>query len=321
MYVKSAYLILIFIIPCNYNEVEASAITELKGLIIPDHTVMEEHSIVVRGDILVGNYAELGYGLIANLIVAGEHVKINGNVISDNDVRIDMWSEIQGEIRTKSDAYLGEFVKISGKLFAAGNLDVGNNVKINGGYDVKGWLVVRKPLPVVMFLFFYMMALLQLGNEEEVEKALQELFSDETPDNKLMSIPNRAKIDLDTFRANTRATVGSHCRLLGNFRSRSMLMGNHDTLFGSIRTSGDITIGRGCIIHGNLISTKGKVKVGRNSVILGKITANTIVLHETSKIDGILTEPNSVTIEHDDLEGFDEIGTKLFYGFLLLNDA
>lgn len=300
---------------------EAKAIPELKGLIIPDHTIMEEHSIVVRGDVIVGNYAELGYGLIADMIVAGEHVKINGNVISQNDVRIDMWSDIQGEVRTKSDAYLGEFVKISGKLFAAGNLDVGNNVKINGGYDVKGWLVVRKPLPVVMFIFLYMMALLQLGSEEEVEKALQELFSDEMPDNKLMSIPNRAKIDLDTIRANTRATVGSYCRLLGNFRSRSLLMGNHDTLFGSIRTSGNITIGKGCTIHGNLISKKGKVRVGRNSIILGKITADSILLHETSKTEGTLTAPNSVTIERDDLEGLGEIEIKLFYGFLLLEEV
>src|SRR3972149_7038798 len=54
MVVKSLYLILIFIIPCNYTEVEALAIPELKGLVIPDHTVMEEHSIIVHGDVLIG---------------------------------------------------------------------------------------------------------------------------------------------------------------------------------------------------------------------------------------------------------------------------
>src|SRR5659263_18203 len=100
-----------------------------------------------------------------------------------------------------------------------------------------------------------------------------------------------------------------------------MMMGNHDTLFGSIRTSGDISIGKGCTVHGNLISTKGKVKIGRNSRILGKITADTIVLHETSKTDGALTALNGVTKEQDDLEGFGEIETKLFYGFLLLDDV
>ena len=64
----------------------------------------------------------------------------------------------------------------------------------------------------------------------------------------------------------------------------------------------------------------GKVKVGRNSKILGKITADSIVLHETTKTDGELTAPNSVIIEHDDLEGFNEMEKKLFYGFILLDD-
>jgi predicted acyltransferase (DUF342 family) len=232
-----------------------------------------------------------------------------------------MWSEITGEVRTKSDAYLGEFVKISGKLFAAGNLDVGNNVKIDGGYDVKGWLVVRQPLPVVLFIYLYMMALLQLGSEEEVEKALQELFSDNTPDNKILSIPNRAKIDLDTIRTSTRAKIANHCRLLGNIRARSMHMGNHNTLFGSIRTTGDIIIGNGCVIHGNLISHKGIVSIGRNSRIMGKITADAIVIHETTKTEGTLTAPNSVTIEQDDLEGFDDIEKQFYYGFILLDEV
>lgn len=280
---------------------------------------MEEHSIVVRGDVLVGNYAELSYGLIANMVVAGEHVRIIGNVLSENDVRIDMWSEITGDVRTKTDAYLGEFVRISGKLLASGNLDVGNNVKIDGGYDVKGWLVVRNPLPVVMFILFYMMAMLRLGSEEEVERALNELFQDDTPENKLMSIPNRTKIDLEAIKTSSRAIIGNHCRLLGNIRARSMSMGNHVTLFGSIRATGDIIIGRGSIIHGNLIS-KGKVNIGRNCKILGKITADTIIMHETSKVEGTPAATSGVIIEKDDLEGMDELEKKLFFGFILLED-
>ncbi len=280
---------------------------------------MEEHSIVVDGDVLVGNYAELGYGLISRNVVAGEHVKINGNILSENDVRIDMWSEITGDVRTKTDAYLGEFVRITGKLSAAGNLDVGNNVKIDGGYEVKGWLVVRNPLPVVMFIFFYLMALLQLGNEEEVEKALEELFAEETPENKLMSIPNRAKIDLEAIKTTSRAIIGNHCRLLGNLRARSASIGNHVMLFGSARTTGSINMGAFCTIHGNLDSRE-KVKVGRNCRVLGKITADSIVLHETSKVEGTLIATNGVTIEKDDLEGLNDHEKRLFYGFAMLED-
>ncbi len=281
---------------------------------------MEEHSIVVDGDVLVGNYTELGFGLIARSVVAGEHVKINGNIISENDVRIDMWSEITGDVRTKTDTYLGEFVKITGKLFAAGNLDVGNNVKIEGGYEVKGWIVVRNPLPVVMFIFFYLMALLRLGSEEEVEKALDDLFFDETPENKLMSIPNRAKIDLESIKTTSRAIIGNHCRLIANIRARSASMGNQVTLFGSIRTTGSINTGAFCTIHGNLDSRE-KVKVGRNCRVLGKITADSIVLHETSKVEGALVAANGITVEKDDLEGLDDTEKKVFYGFTLMESS
>ncbi|WP_179294012.1 polymer-forming cytoskeletal protein [Candidatus Methanoperedens nitratireducens] len=269
------------------------------------------------GDVLVGNYAELGYGIIAKTVVAGEHVKITGSILSENDIRIDLWSEITGDVRTKTDAYLGEFVNISGKLFAAGNLDVGNNVKINGGYEVKGWLVVRNPLPVVMFIFFYMMALLRLGNEEEVEKALEEMFADDAPSEKLMSIPNRTKISLEAIKTTSRAVIGSHCRLLGNVRARSASVGNHVTVFGSIRTTGSITTGAACTIHGNLDSRE-TVKIGRNCRVLGKVTANSIVVHETAKVDGNLISANGVTVEKDDLEGLNDTEKKLFYGFTML---
>lgn len=288
-------------------------------MIIPDYTVMEEHSIVVDGDILVGNYAELGYGLIGNSVVAGEHAKINGNILSEKDVRIDLWSEITGDVRTKTDAYLGEFVNVKGKLHASGSLDVGNNVKIDGGYEVKGWIIVRNPLPIVLFIFFYMMALLRMGNEEEVEKALEELFSDEMPASRVMSIPNRTKMDLEMIKTTSRAVIGNHCRLLGNIRARSLSMGNQDTLFGSIRTTGGISIGSCCTIHGNLDSRE-KVRIGRNCRILGKITADSVILHETSKADGNLITANGVTIETDDLEGLNDIEKDLFYGFMMLED-
>lgn len=280
---------------------------------------MEEHSIVVDGDIIVGNYAELGFGLIGNSVVAGEHVKINGSILSENDVRIDLWSEIAGDVRTKTDAYIGEFVNIKGKLHTAGSLDVGNNVKIDGGYDVKGWIIVRNPLPIVMFVFFYLMALLQMGNEEEVEKALDELFSEDERANRVMSIPNRTKMDLEMIKTTSNAVIGSHCRLLGNIRSRSLSMGNHVTLFGSVRTTGAIAAGSGCTIHGN-IDSREKVRIGRNCRILGKITADSVILHESSKVDGNLIAANGVTIDHDDLEGLNDVEIKLFYGFTMLED-
>lgn len=289
-------------------------------LLIPDYTVMEEHSIVVDGDVLIGNYAGLSFGLIANTIVAGEHVNIYGSIISENDVRIDMWSEITGDVRTKSDAYLGEFVKINGKLTAAGNLDVGNDVKISNGYDIKGWLVVRNPLPFIMFIFFYLMALLHMGSEEEVEKALEELFSEDVSYNRLMVIPDKTVINLQEIKTTSSAVIGNHCRITGNIVSRSLQMGNYGTLFGSVRTSGAVSIGAGSTIHGNMVSSE-VVKIGRNCHVLGKITADSVIMHETARVDGAVTTTKGTTIEQDELEGMDETDIKLFYGFTLLENS
>ena len=275
---------------------------------------------MVDGDVLIGNYADLSFGLIADTIVTGEHVKVKGNIISKNDVRIDMWSEITGDVRTKTDAYLGEFVKINGKLSAVGNLDVGNNVKISDGYDIKGWLVVRNPLPFIMFIFFYMMALLHIGNEEEVEKALDELFSEEISYNRLMAIPNKTLINLQEIKTTSSAVIGNHCRMTGNILSSSLLMGNYVTLFGSVRSNGAISIGAGSTIHGNIVS-KEVVKIGRDCRILGKITADSVIMHETAQVDGTLTTSNGTTVEQDELAGLDDTEKNLFYGFTLLEHA
>ncbi|MCX9013467.1 MAG: polymer-forming cytoskeletal protein [Candidatus Methanoperedens sp.] len=289
-------------------------------LVIPDYTVMEEHSIVVDGDVLIGNYADLSFGLIANTIVAGEHVNVYGNIISENYVRIDMWSEITGDVSTKSDAYLGEFVRINGKLTAAGNLDVGNDVKISNGYDIKGWLVVRNPLPFIMFIFFYLMALLHMGSEEEVEKALEELFSEEVSYNRLMVIPDKTVINLQEIKTTSSAVIGNHCRITGNIVSRSLLMGSYGTLFGSVRANGAISIGAGSTIHGNMVSSE-VVKIGRNCHVLGKINADSVIMHETARVDGALTTLKGTTIEQDDIVGMDEMETQLFYGFTLLENS
>ena len=67
-------------------------------------------------------------------------------------------------------------VTIDGKLIVAGDLDVGKEVKIKGGFEAKGWIVVRNPFPVIIFIFLYIREMMRLGKDEEIEKALEELL-------------------------------------------------------------------------------------------------------------------------------------------------
>ncbi len=276
----------------------------LKTFTIPDNTKMEEHSIVVNGGAIVGNYSDVGFGIIADSIIAGERVRINGNIIGSEEIRIDMWSHVSGDVRTRNEAYIGEFVNIEGKLVVAGNLDIGKNVKIGRGFEAKGLIIVRNPIPVIIYIYLYLTEMLRLGKGEEVEKALSELFIDENDDideDKLLIIPNGSKLDMETIRVPDKANIGSGCRLMGNIRATSLLMGGNNTLFGSIKTMDDIVIGEGNTIHGNVV-TKGKVSVGKGTHILGEINGGEVTVHEDAKVDGPMRAPGGVTITRFEIE-------------------
>ncbi len=276
----------------------------LKTFTIPDNTKMEEHSIVVDGGAIIGNYSDIGFGIIADSIIAGERVRINGNVLGSEEIRIDMWSNVGGDVRTKNQAFIGEFVNIDGKLVVGGDLDIGKDVKIGGGFEAKGWIVVRNPIPVIIYIYLYLTEMLRLGKGEEVEKALSELFNDDDDDiykDKLLIIPSGSKIDMETIRVPDKANIGSGCRLMGNIRASSLVMGDNNTLFGSIKTMDDIVIGEGNTIHGNLV-TRGNVRVGKGTHILGEINSGEVTVHEEAKVDGPMRAPGGVTITRFEIE-------------------
>ncbi|MCQ6963206.1 acyltransferase [Methanolobus chelungpuianus] len=262
---------------------------------------MEEHTIVVEGDVIIGNHSEIKYGIISNSAILGERVEVSGDLISRFDVRVDIWSHISGNIKTDTNAYIGEFVTIDGKLVVKGDLDVGNDVKINGGFEAKGWIVVRNPVPVIVYLYLYISELLRLGKDEEVEKALSELFDDEVGAVSInsMIIPNGSRISMDSIRVPSKALIGSGCRLVGNIRATSLEMANDTTLYGSIRTIQDIALGKNNIIHGNIVS-RGNVYINEKTHVLGEINAQAIRIHESARVDGVMRASGGIVFEREE---------------------
>lgn len=256
----------------------------------------------MEGDVIVGNHSDIKYGIHANSAILGERVELAGDLICKSDVRIDIWSRIGGNVKTDADAYLGEFVTINGKLIVKGDLDIGNDVKINGGFEAKGWIVIRNPVPVIVYLFLYISELLRLGKDEEVEKALNDLFEEnvETMDS-AMIIPNGSSISIDSIRVPSHAVIGNHCRLVGNIRSTSLEMGNGNTLYGSIRTIDDINLGRDNSIHGNIVS-RGMVRISEGSHVLGEINARTVRIHESARVDGVMRASDGIVFEREEKE-------------------
>ncbi len=282
----------------------------LKKLMVPDNTRIEANNIKVEGDVIVGNHSIVQYGILGDTIIIGEGVTVSGNIQANSDLRIDMWSKLGGRVEVGKHAYLGEFATIDGKLIVAGDLDVGKEVKIKGGFEAKGWIVVRNPLPVIIFIFLYIREMMRLGKDEEIEKALEELFEDSEDINdfeenglsdNFLLIPAESKISSEAIEIAGEAVIGSNCFLVGSIRAQTIETGKNLTLKGSMLSEGKISLGESSTVYGNLTS-KGQVDIGRNSRIFGGIKADSVILHENSKVDGTIKAPSGVSFARDAAE-------------------
>jgi predicted acyltransferase (DUF342 family) len=275
----------------------------LKYFLVPDNTRIEANRITVEGDVIIGNHSNIEYSILGDTVIMGEGVNVSGDIVASSDVRIDMWSKLGSRVEVGRNAYLGEFVTIDGKLLVGGDLDVGKEVKIRGGFEAKGWIVVRNPVPVIIFLFLYIREMMRLGKGEEIEKAVEELFEDseesqgfegkESGEN-ILIIPAGAKLSPEVIEVAGEAVVGNNCLLIGNIRAQAVEAGKNLTLKGSIYSEGKIDIGENSTVYGNLYS-KGQIQIGRNSRVFGGIKADSVLLHENARVDGTIKAPSGVS--------------------------
>lgn len=274
----------------------------LRTLLIPDDTRIQADTIFVDGDVIIGNHASLGYGIVGNMIILGEGVHIGGGLKAGSDARIDMWSRIESSVDVARNAYIGEFTKIEGRLTVQGDMDVGKDVKIKGGFETKGWVMVRSPVPVIFFFYLYIREMIRLGKDEEVEKALEELFGcfGACPDidEKLFIVPPEAKISIEAIEVPGKAVIENRCMLKGNIHADSLEIGEDLILQGSLHSRGKTTIGDRATVYGNLYSG-GQVRIGKDSYIVGEIKANSVFIHESSKVEGKIKAPFGVTFLRD----------------------
>ncbi len=282
----------------------------LKYFLVPDNTRIEANKITVEGDVIIGNHSNIEYGILGDTVIMGEGVTVSGDIAASSDIRVDMWSKLGNRVEVGRNAYLGEFVTIDGKLLVKGDLDVGKEVKIRGGFEAKGWILVRNPVPVIMFLFLYIREMMRLGKDEEIEKAVEELFEDsedilslEGKDlcENILIIPAGTKLTPEVFEVAGETIIGENCLLIGNIRAQAVETGNNLTLKGSIYSEGQILIGENSTVYGNLYS-KGKVQIGRNSRVFGGVKASSVLLYEKSRVDGTIKAPSGVTFLRDATE-------------------
>lgn len=275
------------------SAVAAMATAELfKKCILPDKTELQERILKTRNDILVGDHCDIGYGLYGNDVVVCEFCKLTGDVVAEGDLRIDNFCEINGTVICNGDAYLGEGVKVHGKLTVGGNLDIGDNVTIDKEFKALGDISIRNPMPVILYLLLYVMTMLHLDNEAEVEKTVNAIISE--ANSEPLVLPPRTAMDLRYFSVSTPMEVGANCRLHGNIKAKAISLKNDVTLFGGIHVTRRVKIGERTAVHGDVVGQN--IRIERGADILGDVAGDKVWLHADALVSGIIRSPGGLTI-------------------------
>ena len=271
-----------------------------KTLVIPDQTRFEERTIITSGDVVIGDRCLINFGIKTNgRIFVGEHVIIDGNLESTNDIRVDIFSNIGGDVKSGGNVYFGEKVNVKGKLSLNGDLDVGDSVEIDKGFEAKGWINIRSPIPMVIYIFIYLLQLLKMGHSEEIDRILEEIEENEGDtipiSETFLFIPNNSIIGIQKSRIDYNLRVGKKSRLLGNYDVKgNIFIENNSIIHGTLKSSGDVFCDKKTTIQGN-ISSDGDVKIEEKAIVAGNITGSKIYLSKSSTVNGELFAKNGIS--------------------------
>ena len=271
-----------------------------KTLVIPDETKFEEKTIVTKGDVVIGDRCLIQFGIKTDgRIFVGEHVIIDGNLEASDDIRVDIFSNIGGDVKSGNNVYFGEKVKVKGKLSLEGDLDVGDSVEIEKGFEAKGWINIRSPIPVVIYIFIYLMQLLKMGHSEEIDRILEEIEENEgdtIPISEIfLFIPSNSIIGVQKSKVDYNIRVGKKSRILGNYDIKgNAFIDEGSKVHGTIKTTGDVFSAKNVKIQGN-IDSNGDVRVEDKSSIAGNISGAKIFLSKTATVNGELFAKNGIS--------------------------
>lgn len=265
-------------------------------LVLPENSRVEERDVVTDEDVYIGGQSSIEFGIRAKNVIAGERVQFGGNIEAAGDCRLDMWCQVGGDVLVGDNAYLGERVAIDGQLLVSGDLDIGDDVQIEDGFEANGWIVIRNPMPTIVFLYIYLTQLLQLGEEAAAEEVFSELVESTETDEQPLCVPRNATVSDDTWQVSTPAQTGANCRLHGNLRATEITVGAENNIFGSLRARGDIEIAENTRVHGDVTTRGGDVTLQSGVEILGDVSCSDLSLGTGAVVDGAIRAKGEVTM-------------------------
>lgn len=262
-------------------------------LVIPDNTEFDQKAIITSGDVIIGDRCLVQFGIrTEGRVFIGEHAIIDGDIESTGDVRVDIFSRIRGNVKSHANVYLGEKVTVDGRLSVAGDLDVGDSVEVKEGFEAKGWINIRSPIPIVIYIFIYLSQLLKMGHSEDIERILAEMEENEgdtIPISEIfLFIPNSSMIGLQTSQTDGDIRIGKNCKLRGTIEAKGKaFIGEKTSIHGGIQAEGEIYCGKNVEVKG-AIKTNGSIRIDEDANIGSDITAQKIHISKTAVTRGTL---------------------------------
>lgn len=275
-----------------------------RTLVLPPGTVLDDTTIVAPADLILGNHVRLGFGVrTPGRLFLGQGVEVTGPAQCGGELRMDSSSRIAGPTASGGNAYLGERCRIGGDLEVEGDMDVGDDVRVGGLLKAKGWVQKRNPVPLVMYVFLYLLEMLRLGQSKEVDRVLKELEQSEAeaPGEEILVgdhflfVPDGTVLTPTKGEVQGGLEVGAHVRVLGNLtvRGNARLMAGARVL-GALRCEGDAVLDEGAEVQGEL-AAGGKATLAHGCSVLGDLRAQTVEMVTTATVDGRIVAQQGVS--------------------------
>lgn len=270
-----------------------------RTLVLPPETVFEERTIVTKGDVIFGNHVKSSFGAkTEGRVFGGQGVHLEGDLEATADIRLDQSCHVMGDVRGGANVFLGERCFIQGDLSLEGDMDVGDDVRIGGQLKARGWVNKRSPVPMVIYIFIYLLELLRMGQSEEVERILRELEEAEEDeiavDERFLFVPDDSELGLQASTIKGNLEAGHGCRVLGNLQVHGTAhIGSRTCLYGALRADGDITLGSHAEVQGDLVSA-GHVVIGEGCQVLGDLKAKSVEMYTSATVDGKILADDGV---------------------------
>ncbi|MCI0496992.1 MAG: polymer-forming cytoskeletal protein [Thermoplasmata archaeon] len=269
--------------------------SERKDLIIPPGSRIADGRAAFKGDVVLSDHSACSMGVTAEgRVFAGQGVRVAGGIAAEGDVCLDRSTVIEGDVASQGSVSIGERVRVEGKVFAGGDLDVASEVRMDGGYDVRGWINVRSPLPIVIQFVIVVMELLRQGRSDEVEKILQELEEMQTikVNEGYAFVPNGSSLG-DIVGSKGGCRVGDGSIVPGIAAEDWVRVGCGAEVFGNVEAGAEVSIAEGALVHGDVVARR-KVILGPGVHIGGSVRADSATVARDAVVKGSLIAPRGV---------------------------